>query len=105
MLDTRRGGERRLDSFPDDEAAPYLLIGPQPNYTGGSWSQCLATDLHAGIGDCGAVDRSRLTAYSVGPQRHHAPMPNSARTPRTMRVPAQNRVDARGELAEGDTTG
>jgi hypothetical protein len=51
------------------------------------------------------MDRPRLTAYSVGPRRDHASMPSSARAPRAMRVPAQNRVDARRELAERDTAG
>jgi hypothetical protein len=103
MLDECRGSERRLDSLADNESALHHLIGPQPNNTAGVWSQCLATDLLASIGDCRAVDRARLTGYSVGPQRDHAPMPNSARTPRAMRVPAQNSVDARRQLAEGDT--
>src|SRR5260221_113505 len=83
-----------LGSLADNKAALNLFIGPQPNYTADIWPQCLATDLLAGIGDCGAVDRPRLTAYSVGPQRDHAPMPSSVRTPRTVRVPAQHRVDA-----------
>src|SRR5439155_14263867 len=81
MLDARRGSEHGLDALADNEAALHRLIGPQPNYTAGIWPQCLATDLRPGIGDCGAVDRSRLSGYSVGPQRDHAPMPSSARAP------------------------
>jgi hypothetical protein len=94
MLDTRRGGERRLDPLADNQAALHLLIGPQPNYAAAIWPQCLSTDLRAGIGDCGAVDRPRLTAHSVGPQRDHTPVPSSARTPRTARVPAEPWADA-----------
>jgi hypothetical protein len=67
MLHTRRGSERRLDPLANNEAALHLVIGPQPNHTAGIWSQCLATDLRAGIGNCGPVNRPWLTAYSVGP--------------------------------------
>src|SRR4051794_22411119 len=105
MLDARCSREGCLDTLADNEAALHLIIGPQPNYTAGIWPQCLAPHLRAGIGDCGAVDRPGLTAYRVGPQRDHAPMPSSSRTPRTVRMPAQHRVNARRELAERDTAG
>jgi hypothetical protein len=105
MLDARRGNERRLDPLADNEAALHLIIGPQANYTAGIWSQCFATDFLAALRDCSAVNGPRLTGYSVGRQRDHTAVPGSACTPRTMWVPAQNRVDARGELAKCDTAG
>jgi len=103
VLDARHGSERRLDSLADNEATLNRLVRPQPNYTAGIWPQCLATDLLTGITDCGAVNCPRLTGYCIRPQRDHASMPSSARTPRTIRVPAQNRVDARWEPAECNT--
>src|SRR5262245_24344220 len=105
MLNARGGGERRLDSLADNEAPLHLLIRPQSNYTAGIRPQCPATDLLAGIGDCGAVDRTWLSAFRVSPERDHAPMPSSVRTPRTARVPPQHRMDVQRELAEYNTAG